>query len=163
LLGLGVEQPAGLDRRRNRPARLLQRRRLQQHRSLLGLEPVDYVAARIKAWVASGQPARAPGRDGSSIFTARTPDVPQVCDAVAALVSPSAKSLVIPTVSLPVQSAAQGEHPVVGVVQHFGSWRLLSEGLGQLRSARIKRLPPKKTDTVSREGRTRRRCCFFGS
>jgi len=35
-----------LDRRRNRPARLLQRRRLQQHRSLPGLEPVDHVAAR---------------------------------------------------------------------------------------------------------------------
>ncbi|HEY4973695.1 MAG TPA: hypothetical protein VII41_08805, partial [Steroidobacteraceae bacterium] len=33
---------------------------------------------------------------------------------------PSAKSLVIPTVSLPVQSAARGEHPVIGVVQHFG-------------------------------------------
>jgi hypothetical protein len=34
-------------------------------------------------------------------------------------------------VSLPVQSAAQGEHTLVGVVQHFGGWRLLSEGLGR--------------------------------
>jgi hypothetical protein len=33
-------------RRRNRSARPLQRRRLQQHRSLLGLQLVDYVAAR---------------------------------------------------------------------------------------------------------------------
>ena len=33
-----------------------------------------------------------------------------------ALASPSAKSLVIPTVSLAVQSAAQGEHPVIGIV-----------------------------------------------
>ena len=30
-------------------------------------------------------------------------------------------------------------------------------------SARIKRLPPKKTDAVSREGRARRPRCFFGS
>jgi hypothetical protein len=37
--------------------------------------------------------------------------VPQVCDAVAVLVSPSAKSLVIPAVRLPVQSAARGEPP----------------------------------------------------
>jgi hypothetical protein len=35
----------------------------------------------------------------------------QVCDAAAAVTSPSAKSLVIPTVSVPVQSSAQGEHP----------------------------------------------------
>ena len=45
----------------------------------------------------------------------------QVCDGAAPLASPSAKSLVIPTVSLPVQSAAQGEHPVIGIVQHAGS------------------------------------------
>jgi DNA-binding MarR family transcriptional regulator len=71
---------------------------------------------RVKAWVASGQLVRTPGPDGRSIFTARTPDVPQACDAVDALTSPSAKSLVLSTVSLPVQSAAQGEHPVIGVV-----------------------------------------------
>jgi hypothetical protein len=47
--------------------------------------------------------------------------VPQPCDAAAAVTSPSAKSFVIPTVSLPVQSAAQGEHPLVGIVQHVGS------------------------------------------
>jgi hypothetical protein len=44
LLGLGVAQPAG----RTTDAiglRLLQRRRLQQQRSLLGLEPVDHVGA----------------------------------------------------------------------------------------------------------------------
>jgi MarR family protein len=75
---------------------------------------------RIKVWVASGQLVRTPGPDGRSIFTARTPDVPQACDAAAAVAFPSAKSLVIPTVSLPVQSAAQGEHPV-GIVQHQGS------------------------------------------
>ena len=76
---------------------------------------------RVKVWVASGQLVRTPGPDGRSIFTARTSDVPQACDAAAALASPSAKSLAIPTVSLPVQSAAQGEHPLIGVVQHPGS------------------------------------------
>jgi hypothetical protein len=39
------------------------------------------------------------------------PDVSQVCDVAAPLAPPSSKSLVIPTVSLPVQFAAQGEHP----------------------------------------------------
>jgi hypothetical protein len=76
---------------------------------------------RVKAWVASGQLVRTPGRDGRSVFTVRTPDVPQACDATATLDSSSAKSLVIPTVSLPVQSAAQGEDPLIGIVQHFGS------------------------------------------
>src|SRR5450631_2393939 len=76
---------------------------------------------RVKAWVASGQIVRTPGPDGRSIFTARTPDVPRLCDAAATLAPPSAKSLVIPTVSLPVQSAARGEHAVTGVVQPFGS------------------------------------------
>ena len=75
---------------------------------------------RVKAWVASGQIVRTPGLDGRSTFTASTPDVPQPCDTTATLPPPSAKSLVIPTVSLPVQSAARGEHPVIGVVQHFG-------------------------------------------
>jgi hypothetical protein len=70
----------------------------------------------IKAWGASGQLVRTPGLNGRSMFTARTPDVPQVCDAVAVLVSPSAKSLVIPTVSLPVQSAV-----IQPSVQHAGS------------------------------------------
>jgi hypothetical protein len=42
--------------------------------------------------------------------------VPQARDAAAGLASPSAKSLVIPTVSLLVQSAAQGEHPPIGIV-----------------------------------------------
>jgi hypothetical protein len=51
----------------------------------------------------------------------KTPDVTQACDASAALASPSAISLVISTVSLPVQAAAQGEHPVIRVAQHFGS------------------------------------------
>jgi hypothetical protein len=51
----------------------------------------------------------------------RRPDVPQVCDGAAALASRSAKSLVIPTVSLLVQSAAQGKHPVIGIAQHAGS------------------------------------------
>ena len=76
---------------------------------------------RVKAWVASGQLVRTPGPDGRSIFTARTPDLPRACDATAALASPSEKALIIPTVSLPVQSAAQGEDLVNGVVQHFGS------------------------------------------
>jgi hypothetical protein len=110
----------GPDRRRNRTARRLQHRRLQQHRSLLGLEPVDHLAASGVGWHLV-QFVRTPGPDGRSVFTARTPDVPQVCDAAAALSSPPAKSLVTPMVSLTVQSAAQGEHPVVGVVQHFGS------------------------------------------
>ena len=44
---------------------------------------------RVKARVASGQLVRTPGPDGRSIFTARTPDVPQVCDAAAILVFPS--------------------------------------------------------------------------
>jgi hypothetical protein len=50
--------------------------------------------------------------------------VPQACDAAAGLASPSAKSLIIPTVRLPVQSAAQGEHTVIGIVQHAGSAKL---------------------------------------
>jgi hypothetical protein len=73
---------------------------------------------RVKAWVTSGQLVRTPGPDGRSVFTASTPDVPQPCDAAGGLASPSAKSLVIPTVNLPVQSAAQGEHPVIGIVPH---------------------------------------------
>jgi MarR family len=73
---------------------------------------------RVKAWVASGELVRTPGPDGRSVFTARTPNVPQAGDAAVGLASPSAKSLVIPTVSVPVQSAAQGEHPSIGVVQH---------------------------------------------
>jgi hypothetical protein len=76
---------------------------------------------RLKVWVASGQLVRTPGPDGRSVFTARTPDVSQVCDAAAALASPSAKSLVIPTVSLRVQSAAQGDDPLIGIVQRQGS------------------------------------------
>jgi len=76
---------------------------------------------RVKVWVASGQLVRTPGPDGRSIFTARTPDVPQPCDTAVAVASPSAKSLVIPTVSLPVQAVAQGEHPVIGVAQHGSS------------------------------------------
>ena len=66
----------------------------------------------------SGQLVRTPGPDGRSIFTARTPDLPQACDVTATLASPSAKALVIPTV-LTVQSAAQEETLVNGVVQHF--------------------------------------------
>ena len=73
---------------------------------------------RIKAWVTSGQLVRTPGPDGRSIFTARTPDLPQACDVTATFASPSAKALVIPTV-LTVQSAAQEETLVNGVVQHF--------------------------------------------
>jgi hypothetical protein len=53
---------------------------------------------RIKAWVASGRLVRTPGPDGRSVFTARTPDVPQACNAAAGLASPLAKSLIIPTV-----------------------------------------------------------------
>jgi hypothetical protein len=118
------------DRRRNRAARLLQRRRLQQHCSLLGPEPVDHVVARQgmgRIWSACAHT-----RPGRSFHThSEKTDVPQVCATAAALASPSAKSLVIPTVSLPVQSTARDEHPVIGVVQHFGGWRLLSEGLGR--------------------------------
>jgi hypothetical protein len=73
---------------------------------------------RVKAWVTSGQLVRTPGQDGRSVFTASTPGVPQACDAAAVLASPSAKSIAIATVKLPVQSPAHGEHPVVGVVQH---------------------------------------------
>jgi hypothetical protein len=98
---------------------------------------------RVKVWVASDQLGRTPGSDGRSVFTARNPDVPQARDAAAGLASPSAKSLVIPTVSLPVQSGARGEHPVVGVVQHFG-WRLLSEGLGRCPRRASSGLHPKR-------------------
>jgi hypothetical protein len=86
---------------------------------------------RVKVGVASAELGRTPGSDGRSVFTARTPDVPQVCAMAATPASPSAKSLVIPTVNLPVQSAAKGEHSVIGIVQQFGGWRLLSEGLGR--------------------------------
>jgi hypothetical protein len=71
---------------------------------------------RIKVWVAAGQLVRTPGPDGRSIFTARIPGVPQACDTTDTLASPPAKSLVTPTLSLHVQSAAQGEHPLIGVV-----------------------------------------------
>jgi hypothetical protein len=76
---------------------------------------------RVKAWVAFGLLVRTPGPDGRSVFTSRTPDVPQVCDAATELASQSAKSLVIPTMSLPVQSTAQGEQPLIGAVQRLGS------------------------------------------
>jgi len=76
---------------------------------------------RVKVWVASGQIVRTPGPDGRSVFTVRTPDVRQAYDGAAALAFPSANSLVIPAPSPPVQSAANGEDPVTGVVQHFGS------------------------------------------
>jgi len=56
---------------------------------------------------ATCRPSRMPARQ--TLWP--TPDVPQVCDGAAALAFRSAKSLVIPTVSPPVQSAAQGEHP----------------------------------------------------
>ena len=104
--------------------------RLQQHRSLLGLEPVDHVAAR--QGIGRIRSARAHARLGWS-FRTHSEDTrcATMCDVAAGLASPSAKSLVIPTVSLAVQSAAQGEHPVVGVVQHVGGWRLLFEGLGR--------------------------------
>jgi len=76
---------------------------------------------RVKAWVTSGQLVRTPGPDGRSVFTARTPGVAQTCNTAPALASPSAKSLVIPTVSLPVQAAAHAEHPMLGVVRHESS------------------------------------------
>jgi len=60
-------------------------------------------------------------QNASAPKTVATLDVPQVCDGAAALASPLAKSLIILTVSLPVRSAAQGEHPPVGIVQHAGS------------------------------------------
>ena len=75
---------------------------------------------RVKAWVASGQLVRTPDPNGRSIFTARTPDLPRVGDAMAVLASPSEKALIIPAVQ-PVQSAAQGENLVNGGLQHFGS------------------------------------------
>jgi hypothetical protein len=107
------------DRRRNRATRLISAvdcsstvRSWDRNRST--------TSRSVKAWVASGQLVRTPGRDSRSVFTARTPGVPQMCDVAAGLSSPLAKSLIIPTVNLPVQSAAQGEHPF-GSVQHVGS------------------------------------------
>jgi hypothetical protein len=96
LLGLGVEQPAG---------RTTDAIGLRACFSAVDCSSTarswgwnqSTTSRRGKAWVASGQFVRTPGPDRRSIFTARTPDVPQVCDAVAALASPSAKSLVIPT------------------------------------------------------------------
>ena len=76
---------------------------------------------RIKLWVASGQLARTPGPDGRSVFTARTIDVPQPCDAAATLPFPPAKSVVIPKVSLPVESAAHAVHLLSGGGQPVGS------------------------------------------
>src|SRR5450755_3424453 len=75
---------------------------------------------RVKVWVASGQLGRTPGSDGRSVFTARTPDV------------------VIPTISPPVRSAAQGEHPVIGIVQHAGSTKLRTPA-GRRRLSDIRR------------------------
>jgi hypothetical protein len=120
LRGLGVEQrPAGL--RRNRAARLLQRHRLQQHRSLLGLEPVDNVAAR-----------QGMGRIGSVLcvhpagtvvpFSQREHPMCHRCaTARLPLLSCQQNLSSFPTVRLLVQSAAQGEHPPVGIVQLVGS------------------------------------------
>ena len=70
-----------------------------------------------RAYATCPRPSRMPAR--RTLW--RTPDMPQVCDGAAPLASPSAKSLIIPTVSPPVQSAAQGEHPPARVVQHAGS------------------------------------------
>jgi hypothetical protein len=104
-------------RRPNRP-RLLQRHRLQQH-PLLGLEPVDHVAARRgmgRIWS-----ARAHARpDGRSIFTGDDTRCAAACDTAAALTSPSVN---LSSFCALVQSAAQGAHPVIGiaVVQHAGS------------------------------------------
>jgi hypothetical protein len=76
---------------------------------------------RVKLWVASGQLVRTPGPDGVSLFTARSADVPQPCDAAATLASPPAKSVVISTVSLPVPSATQAEHRLSGGGRPVGS------------------------------------------
>jgi hypothetical protein len=94
------------DRRRNRPTRLLQRRRLQQHRSLLGPEPVDNVAAR-QGMVASDQLVRTPGPERSFRLHSENTRCATGVQRPAGLAFPSAKSLVVPTVSLLVQSAAQ--------------------------------------------------------
>ena len=108
------------DRRRNRAARCFGAINCSSTaRSWAGTGRQRRGASRYG--VASGQLGRTPGPDGRSVFTARTPDVPQACDAAAGLASPSAKSLAIPTVSLLVQSAAQGEYAAVGIVQHVGS------------------------------------------
>jgi hypothetical protein len=58
------------------------------------------------------------GQDDRYIVTASTPGVPRVCDAAAGLASPSAKSLVVPTVKLSVQPAEQGEHPDLDRAAH---------------------------------------------
>src|SRR5450755_579547 len=71
---------------------------------------------RVKVWVASGQLVRTPGLDGRPVFTARTT---RCATGVRRRGRPHFP--VGTTVSLPVQSAAWGEHAVIGVVQHFGS------------------------------------------
>jgi hypothetical protein len=86
------------DRRRHRPARLLQRRRLQQHRSLLGLEPVNHVAARqgmgriwsARAHLRPGRSFRIHSENTRCATAVRRRGHPHF---------PSAKYLVIPAVS----------------------------------------------------------------
>ncbi len=107
--GLGMEQPAG----QTSEATVLRACFSafdRNHRSFLGLEPVDRGAARQGMGRICS--ARAHTRPGLSLLIhSESTRCAQACDAVAALAFPSAKYLVIAAVSLPVQSTAQGEHP----------------------------------------------------
>jgi hypothetical protein len=116
---------------------------------LLGMEPVDTVPAH-QGWVAPGHLVRTRGQDDCYIVTASTRGVRQVCNAAAGLAFPSAKCLVIPTVRLFCPIRCTGRTPLIGIVQHFPAWCLLSEGSGPPPSAHTKQLPPKETDTVRR-------------
>jgi hypothetical protein len=117
------------DGRRNRPARLLQRRRLPHNRSHMGLEQVDHAAAgqgmgRIWSACSHTRPGwsfRIHSENTRCVTGVRRRGHPHF----------PVRKISRHSNGEPVQSAAQGEHAVVGVVQHFGGWRLLSEGLGR--------------------------------
>jgi hypothetical protein len=118
---LGLEQPAG--------------RTADTIGCSARFSAVDCSSAALTPGAGTGRPRRGASRYGSHLVSSCAHPAPTVvpssqreqpmCHRRATpwppSLPPSAKSLVIPTVSLPVQSAAQGEHPLTGIVQHFGS------------------------------------------
>jgi hypothetical protein len=108
------------DRRRNRTARLLQRRRLQQHCTVLGLEPVDHVAAR--QGMGRIRSARAHTRPGRS-FRLHSEDT-RCATGVRGRGRPRFPVSEISRHSNCEPACAvrcTGQTPPVGIVQHLGS------------------------------------------
>jgi hypothetical protein len=104
--------------------------RLQQHRSLLVLEPVDHVAAR--QGLGRIRSARAHARPGWS-FRIHSENT-RCATGVRRRGHPHFPVSEISRHSNGEPACAircTGRTPLIGVVQHFGGWRLLSEGLGR--------------------------------